>query len=500
MKQQYTVDQHDISNVTSIKIKDLSTIPSKKINKSDLESYFKDLERKSIFDFSSPYPPNYNDLSPTTKTFALNPIIERSEQGNEILPPYSQTLFKTGILDLKVELISPFVQSSNRSWKKVYIELNNTQLNVYSIKSTNTNCNNKLKELFKDDYYRNQLKSAEKIERQKLKEKRRERLRSNSLTSFSSDVDLSFDQQSISSSSSINTSFYNSPDRDLFFPFQNSNSLFKESFNFKDQLDSSSLIPTLSLKKGKLLKSYTLQMLNIGIAKDYKKKPYVLRLRIENEQVLLRCLSIKDMINWYVDLSTGADISLPLELRQFPQLKTVPTGFQTFIRQNWETNHDNEIATNLSDSGSSITSQHLFSDNECLSSSSSLTRSSSYENDVKLPLPQPNSTFTTNCDQETLNYLYEKQEEESLFYFRKCMKSLVSKEKWRGNTLIMTERLSPNLDNDNSETMINSRKSKRSSILLQLKSPTSTSNLFSKQQIGSCRGYLVGNEHLMNVI
>jgi hypothetical protein len=64
------------------------------------------------------------------------------------------------------------------------------------------------------------------------------------------------------------------------------------------------------------VKHYTLQYAESGVAVDYKKRPYVLRVRVEGEQFLLQCRSASDRNAWLEAFQAAADISLDIDLRQ----------------------------------------------------------------------------------------------------------------------------------------------------------------------------------------
>lgn len=78
------------------------------------------------------------------------------------------------------------------------------------------------------------------------------------------------------------------------------------------------------LDKDKLIKSYSLQYGKVGIATDYDKKLFVLRLRLETQQFMLNFTDAKMMIDWYLALSVGIDNSLDLSRRPMPVYRTVP--------------------------------------------------------------------------------------------------------------------------------------------------------------------------------
>lgn len=72
------------------------------------------------------------------------------------------------------------------------------------------------------------------------------------------------------------------------------------------------------------VKAYTLQGGEAGVAMDYGKRPFVIRVRVEAEQFLLSADNLKIMLSWLECLTAAIDISLPLELRKMPKNRTLP--------------------------------------------------------------------------------------------------------------------------------------------------------------------------------
>ncbi|KAF8251658.1 PH domain-like protein [Wilcoxina mikolae CBS 423.85] len=75
---------------------------------------------------------------------------------------------------------------------------------------------------------------------------------------------------------------------------------------------------------GTLLESYTLQLAQVGAATDYKKKTFVIRLRVQTEQFLLSCSSLESFVEWFEVLSAAVDLSPPLDERSLPRYQTLP--------------------------------------------------------------------------------------------------------------------------------------------------------------------------------
>lgn len=111
-----------------------------------------------------------------------------------------------------------------------------------------------------------------------------------------------------------------------------------------------------TLKAGRLLKSYSLQHAEVGVAGDFKKtgliprspfahlvpasarhklfetdphlfepiREHVIRLRLETEQFLLCASSQKEMLDWVEGFCAAIDISAPLEDRSEPRYRSLP--------------------------------------------------------------------------------------------------------------------------------------------------------------------------------
>ncbi|KAM5351307.1 hypothetical protein ACJ41O_004030 [Fusarium nematophilum] len=78
------------------------------------------------------------------------------------------------------------------------------------------------------------------------------------------------------------------------------------------------------VKKGKLEKAYSLLYADVGIAADYKKRRYTIRVRAETDQFLLCCVELSTFIKWLEALFAAIDIALPLEDRDFPRDMSIP--------------------------------------------------------------------------------------------------------------------------------------------------------------------------------
>ena len=107
----------------------------------------------------------------------------------------------------------------------------------------------------------------------------------------------------------------------------------------------------LGCTAGPLLRSYTLQHAEVGIAVDYRKtdfvpramflkllchgsaeermlyqktKHFVIRVRVEADQFLLSCSTVQTFLYWLECLGAAIDLSPPLDERRLPQHRTIP--------------------------------------------------------------------------------------------------------------------------------------------------------------------------------
>lgn len=165
----------------------------------------------------------------------------------------------------KFELNSPYNASSHRSWQLVYVQLNNTQLNLYQVNRTSLNPTSHSKAM--------RLPRPAPV----------------------NPVTLSGQTPDIPVTAAM--------------PRKLTGTVVTQ--------------PGVS-KVGKLIKSYTLQYAEVGTAVDYIKRQNVLRLRAEAEQLLLQTTSQQDHIIWVNGIQMGIDLALPLDERDLPRQRLVP--------------------------------------------------------------------------------------------------------------------------------------------------------------------------------
>lgn len=157
-----------------------------------------------------------NDYLPPPR----HPIHPKPEEGRETLPDYSCSVFRSAIVNRKLECVYPGLPAKKREWVKIYSIVFGTVLRLYLIQ----------------------------------------------------------------------------PDGTLPNPFPLDNPY----------------------------REYTLQYAEAGIASDYVKKKYVLRVRAEGEQFLMQCSNEEERDAWVEALQAGSSIALALEDRNMPKYVTLP--------------------------------------------------------------------------------------------------------------------------------------------------------------------------------
>lgn len=252
---------------------------------SDQEDYLQFLEPSPV------HAPPYSLLTPGG--CPRFPIEVPATSPDEPLPKYLPTIYKIGMLTRKIEWLSPFEPSPSRLWKLIIVELNSTQLNFYYVPS---NLEGHLANIQAASFLNEaSFNEAEEAGVQLVS------------SQFTTNADLHF---------------YKGCQR--LGIFDSYRTLVPSSECACCDDDQASTSYKSSKKGARLIRSYSLQHARMGLASDYLKKPNVLRIRIESEQILLQFGSTKELVDWHFALSMGRDVSLDLEDRLIPRYRTVP--------------------------------------------------------------------------------------------------------------------------------------------------------------------------------
>lgn len=451
-------------------------------------------------------------------------------------PSYKPSLSFYGITLMKTEFTSPYhINNKKRSWTPVVLELNSTQLIVYSL-----NVEKKLYDLLLALYH-------EENSLQELVDKLCKDRPDNDFNDYTSEdpdmfagdaygADFGMNNGSLllkSKSTLIRDKFLKKKlNKRISHDFNHYFDLLKDNQMLFEPITSTMEYETFSAKyRGEKLHCWTLQNLSAGEAPSlnqvisslykednlYKKQNLstlvkysnVLRVRIEIRQVLFQFWSFHGMIHWYQNLNIGKDLSTTLEDRQFSRLKTIPN------RSNLRNNallvaaaaaaYDDSNGTNLS-----IQFNESFEELDVLS----LERSKC-EYDVQSSVQSSifdSSHTISSINSETSNSikpsskLYSRDTYTSLEkqYISNCLPDLNSYDRWTGVDVVLS-----NYHSYLNQDQINELKTKTNMDLLISISSLDNSNGFFKRsrpikkkhviENGSCRGFFIHQNGLVSI-
>ncbi|KAF8887533.1 hypothetical protein BD779DRAFT_1440699 [Infundibulicybe gibba] len=77
--------------------------------------------------------------------------------------------------------------------------------------------------------------------------------------------------------------------------------------------------PAQEDEPGELIKAYTMQHAESGIANDYFKRRNVIRFRAGGEQFLLQARDVSEVVEWIEGLHSAANVALDLDERVMPR-------------------------------------------------------------------------------------------------------------------------------------------------------------------------------------
>ncbi|KAG6107544.1 hypothetical protein E4U31_008333 [Claviceps sp. LM219 group G6] len=110
--------------------------------------------------------------------------------------------------------------------------------------------------------------------------------------------------------------------------------------------------PTISpdnpprFRKAKLEKRYSLLHADAGIAADYVKRRYVIRIRAETDQFLLACTELSTFVRWLECLFSAIDVAAPIDDREFPRDMSIPRVQRIrWIQSQASSHRDEETST-----------------------------------------------------------------------------------------------------------------------------------------------------------
>lgn len=252
---------------------------------------------------SAVYPPKYDLLPPGG--CPSYPIMASHKPEDNVLPIYSPAIYKIAMVSRKVEWLSPYEPSPTRSWKNVIMELNLTQLNFYHVPSTlEVHLLNFRPTPTCDERLFNQNECDE-------------------TSAFKSYLTTDADLQFLKYCQRLGLVHTGGLDTDAGCTYGFDEELFNSLTNNNNPIPLNAKAKDIKRNK-RLIRSYSLQHSRHGLATDYKKKPDVLRLRIESEQILINFQGTRDLIDWNMAIGIGKDVSLDILEREAPRYRTVP--------------------------------------------------------------------------------------------------------------------------------------------------------------------------------
>lgn len=252
--------------------------------------------RRSMFEVGAT-PPPYSVIHRRPEGAQM--IYPREEEGRERLPQYNCSVHIEGFLPRKMEFSAPGVQAKDRSWRRLYFVLHGTSLRVYKADLSGDALIAKgawgpmdgvhvHKEPMNEDGSLPATASA-----------------TPSATANGSSVPSSAQHglsAAVGAVSNLTSTFGHNP-----------------LTNNSSSLTSANVPP-----KAGLVRNYTLQGAESGLAADYLKRRHVVRVRAEGEQFLLQTKSDRHVVDWIEAFQASTNVSMDLERRPMPKFITLP--------------------------------------------------------------------------------------------------------------------------------------------------------------------------------
>jgi hypothetical protein len=289
--------------------------------------------RRSADDMSLP-PPKYESPLP-----GVNIPRPRDEEGKEKLPRYWCAVHIEGNLSRKMEFSAPGVQARDRSWKKQYFIIHGTQLLVYKfdphrfpLKIEPPQPVPIVTENDSDDFLHVHIPGEKKVpisinttgaiaspRRTSVGEQstpgRRGSAGPSPLSASSTATDgrrgsiPDARRMSVSSTVSTTPSATSGEKDPALFPNTGTARRMSTSSTTSTHSVGTSSIAS-HFQQNQLVKQYTLQNAESGLAADYVKRKNVVRVRSEGEQFLLQTDSARDVVDW-IEVSWESSLTVP---------------------------------------------------------------------------------------------------------------------------------------------------------------------------------------------
>ncbi|SGY45779.1 BQ5605_C001g00337 [Microbotryum silenes-dioicae] len=202
-------------------------------------------------------------------------VFPREEEGREGLPTYSCAIHLEGYMPMKKEFSAPSVQSKDRAWKRIYFVLHGTSIKIY-----------------------------------------RHDLRTHPIPGEEDWL------SSVSSQDPAAGPHYHQGEYGNENPIASSHHKF--SITDAKAKAKSRITQAGTSENNALLRHYSLQHAESGLAADYLKRKHVVRVRAEGEQFLLQTNGDRGTIDLIEVLQAATNVALDLDTRVLPKFITLP--------------------------------------------------------------------------------------------------------------------------------------------------------------------------------
>lgn len=304
--------------------------------------------RRSMDDDKKVKPPQYEPPQPNSGIPG-----PREEEGREQLPNYWCHVHIEGYLPRKMEFSSPGVQARDRGWKRLYFVLHGTSLRAFKldihkfpIKELGPGGLEDVNEadainlhVHRPGERRESVSSQNRPSAATGAAGRRGSIGDGSVISagrrgsVTSDTDAitPAGRRSSASSSTVSIATTSSEkEMSLFQPVSQPGAR-RASVSVPPPAPSSGTNARENISAhlpfgggNSLVKQYTMQNAESGLAADYIKKKNVVRVRAEGEQFLLQTDGAKDVVDWIEAFQAATNVSLELDTRPMPKIITLP--------------------------------------------------------------------------------------------------------------------------------------------------------------------------------
>lgn len=249
--------------------------------------------RRSMFEVGAA-PPPYSIIHRRPEGTQM--IYPREEEGKEKLPIYNCSVHIEGYLPRKMEFSAPGIQAKDRSWRRLYFVLHGTSLRVYKSDLSGDSLAAKGAWGIMDGVH---------VHKEPMNEDGSTPAAASAPSSTANGTAPPSNTHhgltaAVGAVSNLTSSLVHHPST--------------------SSPSSSSLQPP----KAGLIRNYTLQGAESGLAADYLKRRHVVRVRAEGEQFLLQTKSDRHVVDWIEAFQASTNVSLDLERRPMPKFITLP--------------------------------------------------------------------------------------------------------------------------------------------------------------------------------